>query len=519
MHWLAIHLPELPLDALVGETDAEGTRQRTVVLDAGRAIAMTADCLTAGTHIGMSLAGISSAVPGVRALMRQPHREAALLQRLVLSLTRFSPWLVSRPTGVLLELSTTLRVLGGSLATVVRDVRKEAFDAGAKTVAFGDAATATASSIFASLDKHPEESKHTQQCDTRLGLSLHSRLALTRRRLDALPISTLESVWTAPTSLRDLLQGIGCNTLADLRALPRRGLTRRGGRAVLDLVARAYGDEPDPQTWFEPPARFELTLDLMHRADNAGALVFAAQRLVQPLTGWLAARWLAASRVSLELRHETSLRHDRHDRTHSTLDIALAEPSRDAKQIMLVLRERLQRMTLPAPVYSIVLRLDDAVAHEGRDSVLWANATTQGQSERMLIDRLGARLGCERVQRMQAVADHRPEHTTRLVPAASFPDLTSRDPPTRDAVIPTAPRPIWMLAEPMPLHESAGRLVHDGRPLTVISRAERIEAGWFDGRIVNRDYHVAVSDDGCWWIFRERRAGQPLRWFLHGIFG
>ena len=37
-------------------------------------------------------------------------------------------------------------------------------------------------------------------------------------------------------------------------------------------------------------------------------LVFATQRLVQPLAGWLAQQWLAATRLTLVLRHETSVR-------------------------------------------------------------------------------------------------------------------------------------------------------------------------------------------------------------------
>ena len=51
------------------------------------------------------------------------------------------------------------------------------------------------------------------------------------------------------------------------------------------------------------------------------------------------------------------------------------------------------------------------------------------------------------------------------------------------------------------------------------SRAERIEAGWFDGALISRDYHVAQAKDHRWlWVFRERR-GEQAHWYLHGIFG
>ena len=62
-----------------------------------------------------------------------------------------------------------------------------------------------------------------------------------------------------------------------------------------------------------------------------------------------------------------------------------------------------------------------------------------------------------------------------------------------------------------------------GSPLRMVSPGERIEAGWFDGELVTRDYFVAQADDqSCYWIYRERtssRDAEDPRWFLHGLFG
>jgi protein ImuB len=84
-------------------------------------------------------------------------------------------------------------------------------------------------------------------------------------------------------------------------------------------------------------------------------------------------------------------------------------------------------------------------------------------------------------------------------------------------------RPAWLLDPPEPLASDAyGRPLHGG-PLQLCSRAERIEAGWFDGALARRDYHVALgSDRRLRWIFRERRGDAPAgeaSWFLHGWFG
>ena len=82
-------------------------------------------------------------------------------------------------------------------------------------------------------------------------------------------------------------------------------------------------------------------------------------------------------------------------------------------------------------------------------------------------------------------------------------------------------RPTWLLPEPQRLQEDAafGRPLHQGTPLVLASRAERIESGWFDGALISRDYHVAQAKDHRWlWVFRERR-GDAAHWYLHGVFG
>jgi len=198
--------------------------------------------------------------------------------------------------------------------------------------------------------------------------------------------------------------------------------------------------------------------------------------------------------------------------------LALGDPTREAAQLMLLLRERLQRTVLPAPVYAIRLQLDQAVRHAGREAPLWRErgaASGSGEDARALFDRLAARLGPERVQRPALVADHRPERAMRMSPVQHAPAVPREDP------VPRAPRPTWLLDVPVYLAEDdgSGQPLYQGMPLTLASRAERIEAGWFDGELVSRDYHVAQARDHRWlWVFRERRGAQS-RWFLHGLFG
>jgi protein ImuB len=496
MLWFALYLHGLPLEAWLATADGSDPRPCCVV-EARRVVRADAAAMALGVEVGMSAASAASLVSGdggLQVFTRSGAREAALVQRLALALARFTPSVVLQSDGVLLEVSASLRLFGGARA-LWRAVRETARACGVRSLRMAAAPTATAAAVLARAEP----------------VSVALRRLDVHQRLDALPLPAAAQAWQIEPRLALLLHGIGCRTLGDVRMLPRSGAQRRGAAALLGAIARAHGHAPDPQAWFEPPRRFEMGLELLHRADDAAMLVFATQRLVQPLAGWLAQQWLAAARLTLVLRHETSVRHALPD---TLIALAFGDPTRDAAQIQLLLRERLQRTALPAPVYALVLRLDEAVNHAGREAALWRDAGTgNGEAARALFDRLAARLGPEHVLRPQLVADHRPERAMKFVPV--------QDNTSSPEGLPAAARPAWLLPEPLRLQEDAtfGRPLHEGAPLVLASRAERIEAGWFDGALISRDYHVAQARDHRWlWVFRERR-GDTAHWYLQGVFG
>jgi protein ImuB len=494
MRWLAVSLPALPLEAL-GPPAGGPAGSARVVLDeqGGRRCVCVADARAraAGVRPGMPWASASALCAGLQPLPRMPLREAALLQLLALALGRYTPQLVVRAgEGLLLDVGASLRLFGG-LRPLVQQLRSDMAATGV-SARLGVAPTPLAAWLFARLPRVAG--------------------ADSAQRLAALPLAPALVVLQAAPRLAELLHGIGLRTLGDVRALPRAGLKRRGGAALLAQLDRAWGEVPDPQIPFEPPPQFALALELMQRADDALSLAFAAQRLLQALAGWLAAQWLAAAAFSLWLQHETS---GRHAHPPTRLRIELGQPSRDAAQLMSLLRERLQRCELPAPVYGLKLVADTVRPDAGRAGQLWKGAAEQADDMRALLDRLSARLGPEKVCRVALRADHRPERAAIAWPAIGAP------PAEAAPAAPDLPRPAWLLPAPQPLASDAdGRPLLAGRPLVLRSRhAERIEAGWFDGAVASRDYHVAeASDARLCWVYLER-GHAAAGWFLHGWFG
>lgn len=315
--------------------------------------------------------------------------------------------------------------------------------------------------------------------------------------LDALPLAPLD----LPEAVKEKLENFGARRLGQARRLPHAGLARRIGADAVAAIARAYGELPDPRRDFVFPPRFAQELELPAAVDSASALLFAAQRLVAALSGWLEVRQGGVASCTLHLR--------RPRRESDAVELRFAAATRDAARIGRVLHERIERLALAAPVTGLLLTADAVVALPGRSGVLFAGAETASEGMGALVERLRARLGDACVHGIAPQADHRPECATRRVAQG------------QGGAAASAQRPFWLLAAPEALPERGGRPWRDG-PLRLLAGPERIESGWWDADDgtgdARRDYFVALTTDARWaWIFRELRA--PGGWFLHGWFG
>jgi protein ImuB len=319
---------------------------------------------------------------------------------------------------------------------------------------------------------------------------------------------------------RDILSAAGVVTFGDLVALPRAGLARRVGTAAVDALDRALGRVPDARAPYAPPPRFTSRLPLPAPADDAQALGFALQRLVAQLAQWLTARGLGVTRLTLTLVHERYV----HARgvSPTSVTFALGAPARAIAHLTGVLRERLVRVALPAPVEALVLATDETAPLAGRNLGLLPGDEAQ-RVEVPLLERLRARLGDDAVTLLAPHAEHRPELAQReaaLAPArarkAAHDDLSASAAATaaqQAAMLP--PRPLWLLDAAQPIGEQL-----EARPWVLRDGPERIESGWWDGLDLRRDYFVAETPAGeLRWIYRDHRYGtDDGEWFLHGLY-
>ena len=467
MLWLALHFSRLPLEVHFRAADAavpaavsekQGSRTRVVACNEAAA--------ACGVHSGMPLPAAVALAAGLDVRERDAAAERDALSGLAAWANRFTPSVsLQAPAGLLLEIGGCLRLHRG-LGKLLEQVR-----AGLDEMGFAAGLACAPSAHGAWL---------LAKAGRALRVEAPERAAAT---LGELPVALLEQ----PREVAEGLELLGAHTLGDCLRLPRAGLARRFGRALVDELDRALGKRPEARAFYVPPPQFERGLDLPAAVEAAEALLFAVRRLLPELESYLILHQAGLQELELHCRHE--------DVPATVVTLGLAEPARNTERMLLLMRETLDRTSLPAPVRHIVLKAGRILPLAGSNGDLFDEDSGRGEGV-LLLERLTARLGKEAVSGIALAADHRPERAWQPCPAGCGSGLAGG-----------ARRPLWLLPQPQPCRE--GGLVLKNGP-------ERIESGWWDGADVARDYYQAQDRNGArLWVYCDRISGE---WYVHGVF-
>jgi protein ImuB len=489
--WIGLYLPQLPLEVFSPNWSADAG---SVVLEQERVLAASPRARAGGVQLGMRRGGVLMLDPDVRLHERAPEREAEATNAVALALLQYTPQVtLAEESTLLMDIGASLRLFGG--------IRKLCSRIRANLRALG---------FSACLSCAPTARGAWLLARRNAGRSL--TMASLERRLNRLPAAL-------PPPARPFatwFEGIGCFTLGDMRRLPRPGLQRRCGRPLLDLLDAAYGSLPELFEWIEPPTTFQAKLELFDRIEHADALLAGAHRLVLQLTGWLCARQLAVERITLLLEHERG----RVARPPTPIEIALAEATWRDEHLLRLLKERLAKTVLEAPVIGLRLDAVQLQAMAPPSESLFPDPGGSEEDRTRMFELVAARLGADNVLQATPQADYRPEVANAWVPVQQKVREAARAaqlPPD----VHSLPRPAWLLAKPIALLMRDHRPFY-GSPLRMASNPERIEAGWWS-ESQTRDYFVAEGQDhALYWVYRERIVGAAEdadpRWFLHGLF-
>lgn len=478
MLWACIILPHLALDTLLRRRPPggpplvliDGPLQARSVLDADAA------AQSAGIHAGLPLTTAHAllarfdAVPHDAALTHQQHDLLAAWAY------RYSAEVLRLPddTGrgaVALEVQRSHRLFGHWPAFEKR-LRADLESMGFRH-RLGLAPTPLAARALAEVSD---------------GAAIEDPATL-RPRLARLPLDAI----SLPNSIATTLAGMGVRQLGALLALPRDGLRRRFGVALLDHLDALLGNRIAPLPRYVPPDRFDLRIEFNFDVENLASLAFPLRRLTGDLADFLAGRDGGVQQFVLSLGH--------HGHAPTRVVVGLLQPERDPAALFELARGRLERVSLEHPVIFLRLRATGLPPFVPGGTDLFDQRPPHAIPLEQLQERLRARLGDEAVYRLQATVDPRPEYAQRMT--------LREDPP----VPPTSrPRPTWLLPRPTPLRT---------RQLRILAGPERIESGWWDGGDLRRDYYVLETAEGqrAWaYCAPGERPDAHGGWMLQGWF-
>jgi len=535
MLWVALHLPLLSLESFVATLVAGAAARPLALMDVHGIVSANVAAHALGIAPGLKRATALALAPQLTLGQADAARDARSLAAVVHAALAFTPSVTTQPARavsasrpaspdtVLLEVQASLRHFGGPerrLDGLLQQLHRAIAPLG-HVVHVASAPTPLGAALLARMPRARSSLPHERHCPD---------LPTLRATLDAAPVWLLgpgREHWEA-------LQGMGLRTLGDLLRLPRSGVARRFGADLLGELDRARGERPDPREPIALPATFETRLELFARADTTEQVLHGAALLLARMVAWLTAQHAHVRRFTLVMQHEPRWRKDDRTPTETALVLALTEPSRDPVHLQVLLRERLAQLQLPAPSIELRLQVDDLARRAPLNEELFPTAGSEREGLLRLVERLQARLGPAQVQRLVQRHDHRPERGSELVAAtavlpggrvaaAAVTQAATNSAANTKAALQAPVRPIWLLAEHQPLHARAHQLWLDGRALHLLSGPERIETGWWDAALAERDYFIAQTTDGALvWVYRTRLP-QPetlgCEWFLQGRFG
>ena len=366
---------------------------------------------------------------------------------------------------------------------------------------------------------------------------LAARVAADRPGSPTVVAAGEEAAFLAPLPLDSLapearvastLERWGLRSVGDFARLPAAEVASRLGAAGERLHAVARGEDPRPLVPHVPPPVFREAMSLEWPIVTLEPFLFVGRAALERLTGRLAGRGLACTRLVLSLRLEPDGHHER--------SIDLPAPTRDAKTLLTLVRLDLEARPPGAPVAGFTLTAHPDRPREAQLSLFGPAALSPDRLAATLA-RLFALLGRGRVGAPGPGDGHRPEGFT----LADYAPPPPPGGPPAGAAKPRRPGnghgllAVRVLRPPVPLEviaeengsvrpvSLAAVVGEEGEKRPKIHGRVKVAAGpwaleeeWWSETPVERDYwDVELAKGGLYRIYRERGSGE---WFADGVY-
>jgi protein ImuB len=482
------------------------------------------EALMAGLTPGMALADARTLEPGLVTGLSDPAADAAMLDKLTAWCGRYTPWAaMDGKDGIWLDITGCAHLFGGE-AALIEDLtrRLKTFGLSARAALADTPGAAWAMARYgAGGTGDAAGAAGAGHCVIEPGGQ--------RDVIAAFPVAALRLNGGTAAALTRL----GLATIKDLYPVPRASLAARFSRQVGERMDQALGRLSEPLSPRRRTPRYHARrafAEAIGRTEDIEATILL---LLDEVCAALDRAGQGCRQLTLDLF--------RIDSTVESLRVGTARPAKDAERLARLFAEPLngldtgfgiEAMTLSVLVAEPLgaLQMSGMGLNVGGD--MGEASIAQAVSLAPLLDRLGNRLGFERITTLEPQASHLPDRAVRAIPMAVGASEAERGP---EKLWPNKPlRPLRILNRPESIEVVVGVAPHQppslfrwrkvSHPLRAAMGPERIapewwrhERAWTGGL---RDYWRVEDCDGRrFWLFCEGGAsGRPPRWYLHGLF-
>ncbi|MCH2361082.1 MAG: hypothetical protein MK329_08550 [Pirellulales bacterium] len=363
--------------------------------------------------------------------------------------------------------------------------------------------------------------------------------------VQSLPIASLRLT----PETQDLLVRLGVRQVSEVLELPREELAQRISPELVIRAEELLGNRAEQADWLKPATVFRADRILANPLNHQQHLL----RVLVELLEQVVISMVPQNRGILSLVcHMENAQGEEYQ-----LPVGLFRPTLDIDHLASVLQLQLSTGHAVCEVIEVSLEVTRHALLEQKQMVLpgmedgdYKPSEHPRELLSRMVDRLSSRLGSDRVLKARRRARAAPEAAFDLIPLAphQVPEFkgkgrgakssgansgnrTGNSTSSRDSnsslaqTLHASVRPLWLWSEPTPLNvEVSGpgkppiRFYYQGNWYEVARYwgPERIETGWWYGRVDRREYYrLETTRGGRFWVYRQIPRQQ---WMLQGVF-
>jgi protein ImuB len=460
-----------------------------------RLTAVDTVALSLGLTPGLALADARARVPELVVFDADDRADAALLDWLAEACDRYTPMVATDPPqGLILDIT-------GCTHPFTDGEQGPAHDLSQRLAQLGLTARlsiATTPDAAAALARHGGDDVHT------------------------LPVRALR----VEPEIHVALARAGLKTIGDVAKLPSAPLAARFGEDLPVLLARLLGEADVRITPRRVSAEIETEARFAEPVARTEDALATIGTLVEEAAVALSERGVGGRCFSAAL-----FRSDGHV---ARMSVETGQPVRGSAILDRLFRERIDALADPLDPgfgYDMIRLAVHVVEPLAPEQLRLDGGKVADRELAALIDRLGTRLGRNRVRRFTAIDTHIPEQAALEFPAietrkaSMWPKPEVGEPPLRPIHLFDPPHRIEVIAEVPdgpPRRFKWRRMMHE---VTRHEGPERIAAEWWmrrDNGGLTRDYYRVEDVRGRrYWLFRHGLYGTEKPhpdWYLHGLF-